>query len=237
MGKRPRRYNLLGRRFGRLVVVAKAPSRGSSACWECQCDCGTSVVVRGGNLVAGHTKSCGCCQRESARAARTTHGMSKSQEYKIWRGMLDRCENPNHTFYHLYGGRGIEICEEWHCFESFYADMGARPSPKHTLDRIDNDGGYSPANCRWATSVQQQGNRTNSRILTFRGESMCLAAWARRIGCSEEVIRARLKSGWSIERALTTPVRHWRRKHDFPVQDRLKHSEVASQIGASTVAG
>jgi hypothetical protein len=135
--------------------------------------------------------------------------------YSIWCGMKNRCYNRNEPTYPYYGGRGITVCEDWRLsFAFFWADMGPRPSPRHSLDRIDNDGPYSPDNCRWATRSEQSGNRRNNITLTHNGETTFAKEWARRVGLSYETLLHRLDRGWSAERALTTPARagNYRRK-------------------------
>ena len=143
--------DLAGQRFGRLIAIKPAGrSKQGGVFWECLCDCGQECIVRSDHLIHGETKSCGCL--------RITHGMSKSPEYKTWRSMLARCENPHNSRFKDYGGRGIQICKSWHKFENFYKDIGKRPEGK-TLDRVKNDGNYCPENCRWATGHEQQMNR------------------------------------------------------------------------------
>jgi hypothetical protein len=149
-----KRFNLTGKRFGRLVVIAYA----GGGKWLCVCDCGARVVVRGYRLRGGNTKSCGCWRRIRA----TKHGMHGSREYNSWRGMKDRCSNPNHVFYKYYGGKGITVCEEWLSFEGFFADMGTCP-PGCSLDRINPNGNYEPGNCRWAPKKLQNQNQRRAR--------------------------------------------------------------------------
>ncbi len=136
-----------------------------------------------------------------------------SSEYSIWSNIRARCRNQNNTQYRSYGGRGIEVCERWATdFLNFLADMGRRPSPDHSIDRIDNDGNYEPGNCRWATRSEQARNRRSSRFIEFNGKSMTLAAWADESGVNMRALHLRLKNGWPLERALTEPLRALVRK-------------------------
>ena len=125
-------------------------------------------------------------------------------EYRAWACMRTRCRNPNSQDYALYGGRGILVCERWNSFAAFLEDMGLKPSPKHSIDRIDNDGNYTPGNCRWATPKEQANNQRRSRRVEFHGEQLSLPEWATRLGISRESLRDRLNNGWTVERALTT---------------------------------
>ena len=141
-----------------------------------------------------------------------THGESKwtgdTVEYRIWAGMKTRCLNPKHPWFHRYGGRGIKICQRWlDSYENFLADMGRRPSPRHTLERKDNDGPYSPENVIWATRKTNSRNRSNTHWLTFQGVTLSVTTWAERTGISRVVLFRRLYKDWSVERTLTQPVR------------------------------
>ena len=166
--------DMIGQRFGRLVVIeylkgahVERSGRRISK-WKCRCDCGAETSVTRGNLIAGYSSSCGCLKRESP-GGRRTHGHSAGgptpmPEYEVWKGMISRCENPKHNAYHNYGARGIEVCDEWrHDYAAFFAHIGPRPTPLHTVDRIDNNLGYAPGNVRWATRAEQ---RLNQRPIT-----------------------------------------------------------------------
>lgn len=157
------KIHMLGLQFGRLLVVREADRIGHHLAYLCRCACGAEVVVRGQSLRKGETTSCGCYRSEAMRSAKTTHGMYGTPTYRSWRAMLARCEDPAHRQFKDYGGRGITVAPAWKTFENFFADMGERP-PDRSLDRIDNERGYSGGNCRWATRTEQARNKRTARI-------------------------------------------------------------------------
>lgn len=150
----PAFIDLTGQRFSLLLVVKRADNgRRGETYWQCKCDCGAVRNVRASHLRCGKTRSCGCVTKSR------THGMYASPEYTAWHQMRQRCLNTRHAAYAGYGGRGITVCSEWSSFENFFVDLGPRPSDKHSLDRVNNNGNYEPSNCRWATHSQQMRNR------------------------------------------------------------------------------
>jgi hypothetical protein len=196
--------NWIGERYGRLTIVALVERRGHKKMFRCLCDCGNETVAQDSNLRSGHSMSCGCLlveRRSAASVARTTHGMTGSDEHDIWINMKQRCHNPNNPAFDRYGGRGIIVCDEWrNSFEVFLADMGPRPSPGHSIDRIDNDRGYEPGNVRWATGSEQMKNRrpfdVGGKLICHKGEMITVRRLAKRCGLSPSTLYKRLDNGW-----------------------------------------
>ncbi len=198
--------DLTGQKYGRLTVLKRAPNDShGTAQWLCRCDCGNLKTVRGVNLRSGNTKSCGCLNKELASKRMTTHGMCDSRLHNIWGNMKERCQNPNVLAFKNYGDRGITVCDEWQIFEPFYEwamSHGYREGLQ--IDRIDNDKGYSPDNCRWVTSKQNTNNCRSNKVIEYRGEIHTLSEWSEILKINYKTLCGRLYSGWSIERAFTT---------------------------------
>ena len=197
--------DLIGMRFGRLSVIGKTRIIGGRVAWVCKCDCGNKTTTLTTELLRGRTKSCGCYQKERASAANKTHGHSGTRLYRIWSNMIQRCSNPKNDNYHLYGAKGIAVCDEWKEFETFgkwalengYTDA-------LSIDRIDNSKGYSPDNCRWATPQEQTDNRDCTQLVSYNGKTQTLNRWAEETGIPYRKLLWRIHQGWPIERALTT---------------------------------
>ena len=204
----PRFIDLEGQKFGRLTVLGFCGMKNKNSLWLCLCDCGNTCRTHSGNMKRGHSRSCGCLSDESRRAG--THGERKGQtrtvEYTCWRNMLTRCTNSNSQDFCNYGGRGITVYDRWlHSLENFLADMGRKPTPKHTIDRINNDGNYEPGNCRWVTRSVNCRNKRSNTLLKHNGETLTIAGWSDLFGITPETIIKRIKRGWEVSRAITTP--------------------------------
>lgn len=197
------RVGMIGRKFGRLTVLAFVEMRKHrQSYWLCQCTCGNTTVIGISSAREGGTKSCGCARLQPDPAAN-----KRQPEYAIWCAMKNRCYNSNVSHYSRYGGRGIKVCARWrHSFKSFLADMGPRPSAKHSIERRDNNGDYNPNNCSWELKQVQARNTSTNRLITFNNETRCLVEWSEYTGLKAPTIWRRLKAGWSIERALTSPL-------------------------------
>jgi hypothetical protein len=198
--------DITGLTFGRLVAEQYIGVQQGHHCWLCRCSCGKAKVLPSGHLRSGATKSCGCLHDEVAGDNNRTHGLSKTYFDRIRLRMLGRCYNRfAHNFKH-YGGRGISVCTRWReSLVAFAEDMGPRPTIRHTLDRIDNNGNYEPSNCRWATKVQQMRNTRTNTLIEFRGKTQCLKAWSIEIGVNASTLCNRLYK--FVERAFTTSTR------------------------------
>lgn len=196
--------DLNGQTFGRLTVLNRDGSQGSKARWLCLCVCGNTVLKTSNDLTSGNTRSCGCLRREMTAQKLATHGQTNSPEYRTWSKMKERVNNPSLDGYENYGGRGIRVDPEWeNSFENFLDDMGPRPSAKHSIERVDNDGDYVPENCKWATQTEQVRNRRNTVRLDYCGRKVTLAELSEICGLSYMLLYKRIViSGWAIEDAL-----------------------------------
>lgn len=196
-------YDLTGKRFERLVVIRKDHEGKRGRYWLCQCDCGNAKVACGSDLMSGRTKSCGCLHADNAKLPKKiTHGDTKTRIYREWSAMKRRC-SPSYHGHHIYFDRNIRVCTEWKQYEPFKQWALANGySDDLTLDRIDNDKGYCPENCRWITNKEQQNNRRNNRCITFGGETKTLKQWSELQNLDYGVVKARLHRGWSELRAL-----------------------------------
>ncbi len=195
--------DLKGQKFGKLTVLSFAEVKNKYAYWNCLCDCGNEKCVRGSNLLSGQTQSCGCLNFSS----HTKHREGKSRLYVIWAGMKQRCENSNRKDYAKYGGRGIRVCDEWHDYLSFrdWACANGYDDSK-SIERINNDGDYSPTNCRWVDYTVQQNNKRNSFCLTVDGKTQTAAEWSKESGIPAERIRKRKRNGWTDKDAVFEPL-------------------------------
>jgi hypothetical protein len=201
--------DLTGFRYGRLIVISTSHrDKKGMLHWMCKCDCGVIKSVLGMSLLDGNTQSCGCLFIERAIESRFTHRLSKTVEYKTWQNMITRCTNPNSNVYKNYGLKGIKVCDRWlHSFENFIADMGNKPTTKHSIDRINSKGNYEPSNCRWATRKEQDGNKTNSFLIEYNGQVRCLRDWSEYLNIKYVTLMARIKVyKWSLDKAFSEPV-------------------------------
>lgn len=186
--------------YGRLTAISPATGR----LWLFHCECGNETLLNKYRVRSGNTKSCGCLNV----ARITKHGLSKTPEWWVYNNMKSRVLNPRSPVFHHYGGRGITICNRWlgqNGFANFFADMGPRPSPKHSIERVDNEGPYSPDNCVWANKTAQARNTRRNLLVTYNGETKTAGAWEAVIGIKACTIYSRIQRGWSAEEAITTP--------------------------------
>jgi len=196
--------DLAGKKYGRLTILEKSePGPHGASKWKCRCDCGKEVIVWQQSLRSGKSQSCGCLRKD----VNTIHGGRKTRLYRIWDNMKSRCYNPTKSNYKDYGGRGITVCPEW------LSDFGAfqRWAMAHgyrddlTIDRIDNDKGYSHDNCHWVTVAEQSRNKRSNHKITYKAETKTVDEWAAIFGLAPGTLYSRISRGWDIERALTSP--------------------------------
>lgn len=195
----------IGQRFGKLVVLREVDRRVDRGGQKrravvARCECGAEGEFLLFNILHGKSNSCGC-GRSNPR-----HGMRRTPTWASWIAMIQRCTDKGSSNYPRYGGAGVSVCERWRAFENFLSDMGERPVGT-SIDRIDNSRGYEPGNCRWASAKEQARNQRTNRILTYDGIAMPLAAWAERMRLNPGTLRTRLRDGWDVSRAITTPTK------------------------------
>jgi len=195
---------LEGEKFGRLTVLSLAGIDDHGAIWSCVCSCGGIKEAASRHLRSGNTQSCGCMQVEAGRAT-ATHGMSNTPTYNSWVGMHDRCKREDHRSWKDYGGRGIYVCARWEKFENFLIDMGIKPSPKHSIDRIDNNGIYDPKNCQWSLMVDQQRNKRSNRLINLHGKEIPITVACEILGIQRGMVYQRIRHGWPDHDALHIP--------------------------------
>ena len=205
--------DLKGQKFGRLTVLERDGNKGHEPTWKCVCECGNFTTVIGAELRKGNTTSCGCYAKEvtskrmKGKAPHNKrHNMTKTRIYKTWSAMKRRCHNPHDTSYYRYGGKGIEICDEWNNFDNFYAwAISNGYSDNLTIDRIDNQKGYQPDNCRWATQKVQANNKTNNHKVCYKDKYYTIAQLSDMFNIPYKKLWKRIKLNWDIEKAVSTP--------------------------------
>lgn len=198
-----------GARYGRLEVVGECSpplkNKMKQVFWECICDCGNTHKARSIDIRQGRTLQCSDCARQQAADTYRGPRLNHLRAYYSWSGMKSRCLNPRSEKYHRYGGRGITICDSWvNDFSQFLADMGDPPEGA-SIDRIDNDLGYTKSNCKWSTPAEQSRNRSNNTPVTINGETMILVEWCEKLDLKYGSVINRITAGWDYEKALTTP--------------------------------
>jgi len=197
--------DVVGKVYGLLTVLVEVERkvRHRMVRVRCSCENATEKTVRLSALREGSTISCGCAGKAAASVRMSTHGLTQHPMYNTWANMLKRCQNSNHKSYKRYGGRGIVVCESWNKFENFYADMHPTYEEGLSLDRKDNNQGYSPENCRWANWTEQAQNRQNNVNITIKGKTQCLAAWCEELNLKYSTVYMRIDRGQSAEQALS----------------------------------
>lgn len=202
--------DLTGNVYSYLTVISFSHKENHSRVnrpyyWNCKCVCGNEVLVNSNNLKGGSTKSCGCMRSKLISKATSTHGLSSSREYNIWRAMKQRCDDHGNK---RYGGRGINVCKRWSdSFENFLSDMGPCPTNKHSIDRKNTDGNYTPSNCRWATTKEQCNNMSTNVIIEYNGIKYTLMELCERHKLNYNVMQRRISHNWTVEDAINTKVR------------------------------
>lgn len=197
------KLELSGHKYGRLLVIRPiGRNKHLQIIWECLCECGNLTKTLATKLKSGRAVSCGCINKERLIKMHTTHNLSKSPLYKKWKIIRNRCNNPKHEHYKYYGGKGIKMCDRWNDFNNFYDDMFPTYKKGLTIERINPNGGYQPDNCKWDTVKNQARNKTNNRIITYKGITGCVSMICEHFGIKSSIVYRRLNKGWSIENAF-----------------------------------
>lgn len=207
--------DITGLKSGKLEAIELSHIDKYGAVWKCRCECGNVINVRSSSVVNGHSKSCGCLWTESMHKVHTKHGMCESRIYDIWRNMKARCDSSMSQSYRLYGGRGIKYQESWgefinfknDMYESYLTHIETHGETNTSIDGQDVNGNYTKENCNWKTNIEQSNNKRNNRYLEYNGETMSLTETARKYNLKDYQLYKRLKLGWSLEKALTTPIK------------------------------
>ena len=238
-----KKSNLEGKKFNRLLVIRKVDVGKPMTYYECQCDCGNLHIANGAMIKSGNIKSCGCLQKEILSRSSKTHGFSKTRLYKVWQGMINRCRNPKHEYYSYYGGRGIEVCNEWKkdflVFRKWSLENGYDENAEFsecTLDRIDNNGNYEPSNCRWVSMKEQSRNKSTTSYAEIDGITKSVIEWAEEFGINPRLLSDRLKAGWKTKSELSKPpvdIRHTTSKYITFNGKTLDQAGWAREIGIS----
>lgn len=235
--KRKNKDYLIGLRFGKLIILSAEHKRDNSGYIRCmlqwKCDCGKVGESAAYQITGGKTRSCSCYRIQRTKESNTKHGQSYNPIYQVWAGMWGRCNNPNDKFYHNYGGRGINICDEWKESKVFFS-WALKNGYVHglELDRKNNDGDYCPDNCRFVTVKQNQRNKRNNRFIEFRGESKTVAEWCELMNMKYYVVLRRLNRGWSADLALTKSEKYVLKKADrisLGLKARYTHRRVSKK--------
>ena len=205
--------NLVGKVSGRLTVIRKTANRSKQGkvIWECLCSCGNTVLAVTVAITSGRTRSCGCLHKEIVKSTKTKHGLHHTPEYKTWQNIKNRCYNAKQNDYPRYGGRGITVCDEWlNSFEAFYRDMGPKPGPEYSIERKENDKGYSKENCRWATRIEQANNTRRNVFYFHNGTTKTLPAWCRELNLNYVAVEQRIRTlGWTFEEVIADAVKKY----------------------------
>lgn len=210
----PRFIDLQGAMFDLWTVIAYAGKRGSQHMWLCECKCGRQQVVYRNNLVTGKSGRCVKCRGRNISAAKRGLPYAFPSEFRSWSSMKARCGNPKNIGWPNYGGRGIAVCQQWlNSFANFMANLGPKPNREYEIDRIDNNGNYTPDNCRWATRSEQARNTRHTCFITIDGQTRCLTAWCEYYKMNRKTVQDRISRGWHPKTAFETPARFNRYWH------------------------